>query len=320
MKWIGRVLLVCATLALATIVAAFVLRPSMQDWPKARVGGGSGLQVVFMGTASAIIRQGDDVVVLDGFVTRPSVWRLLGTKLASDPRQVADAMRRSGTAKASAVLVAHSHFDHALDAAQWARLAKAQVWGTASTARISNAERVPAKVIAPGQSYQIGQLSVDVFGVDHSPGGRMLGEVEADFSVPARAGEYRNGGGLGYRIRTANCSILVVPSAGWPQQPLDNLHADVVLLSIGQLGLQSPEYIARYWQQTVEASGARLVVPIHWDDFTRPLRKPLVALPYAIERTDLAMEAITRLAGDGVKIGVPQVYQSLDLSQVCAAA
>ena len=36
-----------------------------------------------------------------------------------------------------------------------------------------------------------------------------------------------------------------------------------------------------YWTETVRAVGARRVVLIHWDDFFRPLSKPLRALPYA---------------------------------------
>ena len=47
--------------------------------------------------------------------------------------------------------------------------------------------------------------------------------------------------------------------------------ADVAYLGVGQLGIQSDDYIETYWRETVRATGARRVVLIHWDDFFRPL-------------------------------------------------
>ena len=47
-----------------------------------------------------------------------------------------------------------------------------------------------------------------------------------------------------------------------------------LLLAIGGLGAQSPDFVERYWHETVEATGAKLVIPIHWDDFLRPVDAP----------------------------------------------
>ena len=46
---------------------------------------------------------------------------------------------------------------------------------------------------------------------------------------------------------------------------------------MGQLGIQSEQYIRDYWAETVQAVGAREAVAIHWDDFTRgpgPQKRP----------------------------------------------
>lgn len=105
-----------------------------------------------------------------------------------------------------------------------------------------------------------------------------------------------------------------MPSAGEAHADLSNYPADVILLSIGQLGLQDRASIRAYWQQTVVASGARLVIPIHWDDFSRSLDRPLKPLPYGIERVDVAMREIMALAGDEITVALPVLYEPLDLS------
>ena len=59
--------------------------------------------------------------------------------------------------------------------------------------------------------------------------------------------------------------------------------------------------------------GARRVVLIHWDDFFRPLDKPLRALPFAADDLDVSMRMLTRLAAeDGVGLHLPTLWQRAD--------
>jgi L-ascorbate metabolism protein UlaG (beta-lactamase superfamily) len=102
-------------------------------------------------------------------------------------------------------------------------------------------------------------------------------------------------------------------SAGFRPGALDGQQADVAYLGVGQLGLQSEEYIRTYWAETVRAVGARRVVPIHWDDFFRPLSEPLRALPYAGDDLDVSMRLLTELAEhDGVDLRLPDAWEPAD--------
>ena len=84
-------------------------------------------------------------------------------------------------------------------------------------------------------------------------------------------------------------------------------------LGVGQLGLQPADYLVEYWSQTVRTVGARRVVLIHWDDFFRPLDKPLRALPFAADDLDATMAVLTRLAErDGVALHLPTLWQRAD--------
>jgi hypothetical protein len=48
----------------------------------------------------------------------------------------------------------------------------------------------------------------------------------------------------------------------------------VVFLGTGGLGSQTAEYREAYWRETVERTGARRVIPIHWDGLTSPIDGP----------------------------------------------
>jgi L-ascorbate metabolism protein UlaG (beta-lactamase superfamily) len=82
---------------------------------------------------------------------------------------------------------------------------------------------------------------------------------------------------------------------------------------VGLLGLQPKHYIVDYWAETVRTVGARRVVLIHWDDFFRPLSKPLRALPYVADDLDVSIRVLGELAEhDGVALDMPTVWRRED--------
>ena len=106
--------------------------------------------------------------------------------------------------------------------------------------------------------------------------------------------------------------MLIVGSAGFVRGALDGQRAEVVYLGVGQLGLQPEQYLVDYWTETVRTVGARRVVLIHWDDFFRPLHKPLRALPYAGDDLDVSMRVLSRLADeDGIRCICPRCGSAL---------
>lgn len=87
----------------------------------------------------------------------------------------------------------------------------------------------------------------------------------------------------------------------------------MVLLSVGLLGKQPEAFVRTYWREVVKATGARVVVPIHWDDFTRPLSEPLRHLPRPLDDVPAALSAIEALAAaDGVQVKHLTAFGRLD--------
>jgi L-ascorbate metabolism protein UlaG (beta-lactamase superfamily) len=89
-----------------------------------------------------------------------------------------------------------------------------------------------------------------------------------------------------------------------------------VFLGIGTLGKQDEAFASNYWREAVEQTGAKLVIPIHWDDFMRPLDQPFRPLPRLLDNFDNGMGMLLPLAArDGVKLRLPEAFAPIDLDQ-----
>ncbi|HSO64437.1 MAG TPA: hypothetical protein VLQ78_04965, partial [Ornithinibacter sp.] len=101
--------------------------------------------------------------------------------------------------------------------------------------------------------------------------------------------------------------------AGFVHGSLAGRHADVAYLGVGQLGVQTEDYIRTYWSETVEAVAACHVVLTHWDDFFRPLDRDLRALPYLGDDLDVTMRVVDELSRQqGVTVHFPTLWQRED--------
>jgi len=114
---------------------------------------------------------------------------------------------------------------------------------------------------------------------------------------PAAALEYLEGGSFSVSIEHAEAgSLLVQGSAGWREGALLGRSYDVVLLGVGGLGSRDEAYRETYYEQIVESVGPELVIPIHWDDFTRPLTQPLRPMPRIQDDLDVTMAFLAERA------------------------
>lgn len=317
---LGRIALACVGLSLAGLIAAFTLRPSLDAYPTlaARTGPPTPgqLTVRFLGTSTLAFDDGQDVVLIDGYLSRPGVVALLTRPLRPDQAAIARHLKQADIRRISALYVAHTHFDHALDSASLAKAYGAALHGSDTMAAIAAAEGVTAPVqrLTSGQPSTVGAFQVTPFRTPHSPGDVAAGATAADFRIPARARAYPEGGAHSFLIEHGTCRILIVPSAGYPGDAFHGLRADIVMLGVGNLSRQGPDAVAAYWRDTVTATGAQLVVPIHWDDFSRSLDEPMKPFPYAIDRFDQTMKQLTALAGDQLALRLPRAFVPMDWS------
>ncbi|HYX98552.1 MAG TPA: MBL fold metallo-hydrolase [Mycobacterium sp.] len=276
------------------------------------------LTVTWLGVTTLLIDDGTSAVMTDGFFSRPSLGRVGMGKVSPSPARVDGCLARVGVTKLAAVIPVHTHFDHALDSALVADRTGAHLVGGESAANVGRGHGLTADrlVIADsGIPIRLGAFDITLMESRHSPPDRFPGTIDQPVVPPVRAAAYRCGEAWSALIhhRPSGRRLLIQGSAGFVKGSLTGRHAEVVYLGVGQLGVQPESYLVDYWTETVRAAGARRVVLVHWDDFFRPLSKPLRALPYVADDLDASLRVLSRVAEqDGVALDMPTVWQRED--------
>ena len=276
------------------------------------------LTVTWAGVTTLLIDDGSSALMTDGFFSRPSLPDVGLRALSPSEPRIDGCLARLGVDRLEAVLPAHTHFDHAMDSAVVAERTGARVIGGSSAAQVGRGGGLPEDrivVAKSGEAISLGSYEVTLIEAEHCPPDRFPGVIAEPVAPPIKVSAYKCGEAWSTLVyhRPSEQRLLIVGSAGFVRGALSGRHADVVYLGVGQLGLQPERYLIDYWTETVRTVGARRVVLIHWDDFFRPLHKPLRALPYAGDDLDVSMRVLTRLAEqDGVSLHLPTLWHRAD--------
>jgi L-ascorbate metabolism protein UlaG (beta-lactamase superfamily) len=272
-------------------------------------GGPDDVRVVWLGTAGFAIESGGFVVLIDPYVTRASLVSLLAP-LQPDLGAIARHVPR-----ADAIIVGHTHFDHALDVPAIARSTGARVFGSRSAAALCRASGVPEDRVdvverpsgsAPADR-EIGPFHLRFVPSAHSRFffGRVpaAGEIADCDQVPGRVGDYKCGAVFGVEIRVAGRTLYHMGSAELVEANIAATRVDLLLMCVAgwTSGRDVPERAAHRI-----APGAVLLS--HWDNFLRPIDRPArplpaMQLPRLVERLDRAAR--------GVKIGTLPIFGEL---------
>ena len=283
------------------------------DVPPARTD--SELTITFLGVSTLLIRTEESALLTDGYFSRPSLARVALGRIAPDETRIAACLERAGVHWLDAVVPLHTHFDHALDSAAVAARTGAVLVGGQSAATLGH-ELPPEqlRVATSGESMRLGHFTVTLVESEHCPPDRFPGTIEEPVRPPARASAYRCGEAWSMLLaHDGGHRVLVQGSAGYRPGALAGQQAEIAYLGVGQLGRHDAEYLTTYWAETERTVGARLVVLINWDDFFRPLDRPLRALPYAGDDLDHTVRVLGGLAADdGVALHFPTVWRRED--------
>lgn len=314
---------VLAVAALHLVACERLIHPSLEPFAAYQISlpavTKEGLHARFFGVTTIQIDDGETAIMIDGFFSRPGLAQLLFMKIEPNEASIDSALEK--VPNLAAVLVAHSHYDHAMDSAVVAQRKKAVLFGTNSTANIGHGyPKLPSgqiKIPKHGEIWPFGRFSIQFLESPHSPDLYYPGEIAQPLKSPALVGDYREGRNFSFVLRHQLGTILIHPSANYSPCLYKDVKADVVFLSIGLLGKQSEAFRREYWQQVVRATGAKLVIPIHWDDLTRPLDKPLLPMPYIVDNFNAAMEFVLGMAkADGIHVRFMPLFEAVNVMDI----
>lgn len=238
------------------------------------------LSVTWMGVATLLVDDGSSALMTDGYFSRPGLARVAAGKVSPSAERVDGCLARANVSRLTAVIPVHTHIDHAMDSALVADRTGAQLVGGESAANVGRGYGLPEEslvVAVPGEPIQLGAFDVTLVESHHCPPDRFPGVISAPLTPPVKASAYRCGEAWSTLVhhRPSGRRLLIQDSAGF-------------------------------------VSGRRVIL-IHWDDFFRPLSKPLRALPYAADDLDLSIRILDELAAqDGVALQMPTVWRRED--------
>lgn len=222
---------------------------------------------------------GETQILIDGFISRPTLFQILtGQPVDNDVAKINFFLNEYRIRRLAAIIPVHSHFDHAMDIGAIGNRSSASVLGSESTAQIARGASVPEDqivVVEDGADYSFGQFTITFIESVHAPVGLrgsvpMPGTIDAPLSTPAPVKAWREGGSYSIVVSHPGGTTLVQGSGGILRSSLEDIRVDVVMLGVGMIEGLGRDYVDRYWQATVTSTGATTVIPIHFDDFTKP--------------------------------------------------
>ena len=253
------------------------------------------LKVTFFGTTTLLFDDGKDQILFDAHVTRPSVTRYVrGDEASTDTALCDKLIRTHHIDRLRAIFISHTHHDHVMDAPYIANQCGARIYGSESAKNVALGGDVPAEnitVFQHGSSYTIGDYSIRILKSLHSKPTRFnndLGEpIPEPLVQPASLRAYKEGGSYDFYVEYKEKKILIRPSFNYIPGQLDGIKADVLFLGVAGLAKAEPDMEQAFFAETVEKTAARLVIPVHWDNFFSPLGKPIEDMPDFLEKSEL---------------------------------
>ncbi|HEY9162367.1 MAG TPA: MBL fold metallo-hydrolase [Desulfomonilia bacterium] len=234
------------------------------------------VNAVWLGTAGLFVSDGETAFYIDPYVSRISAFSVFGgRKISPDIKSIDTCISRTSGQNAAAVMIGHSHFDHLLDAPEFARKTGAMLIGSESTANVGYGAGLPQdriRVIKNGDAIALGAFNIRFIEGIHGPAflGRIPypGVIEKPFAPPVKASDYRLGGFYGMVVSHPLGTFIHHGSAGWIPGMYDGIKAHTIFLCLaGRKNTRS------YIEETVLKTGAKRIIPVHHDWFFSPFEK-----------------------------------------------
>jgi L-ascorbate metabolism protein UlaG (beta-lactamase superfamily) len=234
------------------------------------------LGVEWLGVSGYRFTHEGQTLFIDPYLSRvPFRDLLLRRQTLPDPA----ALDRFGGAAGEVVgvLVGHTHFDHAVDAPAIARRFGCGAYGSSSLVNLMALHGLADRAVEvePYRAYELGPFVVRFTPSIHS---KLLlglavpydGELTCEHLDSLSPGAYRCGAVWGISIEVAGVRFYHQGSANLIDEAVRERGVDVFLA-----GIAGRNFTSRYWQRILPRLDPRVVVPTHYDNFFRPLGRPL---------------------------------------------
>jgi L-ascorbate metabolism protein UlaG (beta-lactamase superfamily) len=262
----------------------------------------------WLGVAGLELTLERELLAVDPFLTRPSFLSVCLNRLQPDETLVKQTFH-----KCQFILVTHAHYDHLMDVPAIALKTGAPVYGSQNTCDLLKTCGVPREKVHkvdPGDLLELGAFHVKVLQTEHNqlPGFKS-GSLKPVLKPPLRAYEYRMDTNYGFQIECQKLRTLV-----WNgKSPEGAEPADVLFVNAVET--------VPFYETLIKTVNPVLVIPLHWDNFFRPLSKPIRPFlrlthrflpPFKFFRLDDFAEMMHQVA-PRTRVLIPEVFQPYTL-------
>ena len=130
------------------------------------------LKITFFGTTTPLFDDGEDQVLFDAHVTRPSIEKYIAGAKADTDKELCDRLVRIHRIdRLRAIFISHTHHDHVMDAPYFANKCGAKIYGSESARNVALGGGVPESdiiVFQHGSQFSVGGYKVNILKSLHS--------------------------------------------------------------------------------------------------------------------------------------------------------
>lgn len=233
----------------------------------------NGLELEWLGTSGFRLRYQGFQLLIDPYLTRVPLSAVLRGRV------VPPSMQRihKHLEGADAILIGHTHFDHALDAPKISELFGCPVYGSRSTANLMalHGQEHAMHEVENYKVYELGPFEVTFVPSVHSKLFLGLsvpysGDVCCDHFDDLTPSAYKCGQVFGIHIRVAGTTFYHQGSADLIEEAMRHKGVDFFLAGIAGRG-----FTRNYADRILRSLQPKVVVPNHYDNFFHPLESPM---------------------------------------------
>lgn len=244
--------------------------------------------IKYFGISNLLFDDGKTKILFDCSFSRPSLKQLVFSKINTNSALVDEILAAAKVTKIDSIFISHSHYDHALDLGYVANKFNSHIYGTSSTLNIARGQQIKENKMtefSPFSTYIIGDFSIKVLPSVHSKPfffNNDLGQkITEPLTLPAREWQFKEGGSFDFLLKHHNKIYLIRPSFGYVNNELKDIKADYLFLATTTFSNENRTEQRNFLRETIDQVKPKIIIPLHWDNFVRPLNKSTEYLPFA---------------------------------------
>ncbi|MCB1154140.1 MAG: MBL fold metallo-hydrolase [Deltaproteobacteria bacterium] len=235
--------------------------------------------------------------LIDPYHSRPGLGEILFGPLKVK-QDVVDNYINTLPGELQAIVIGHTHFDHVLDMPEILKLFQGPVIGSKSMETLLRMYGLSGRVTIckGGETHELpGGAEVTMIPSKH---GKVLlgrvpypGEVEPGQTPPLKAAAYRLGTIFAPKLTIGGITFIHAGSANLVDEELSKHTCDVLFMCLPGWK-RTPDYHRRM----IEATKPRIIVPFHFDNFSKAWSATMTAPDLPFQGIDRFMEILRETA------------------------